>query len=277
MSGIGIGFGEIGPEYAPELLAPVILSVYGQQVLMGSGSGAGSGGVSSRKVKLDIHGYNLDFIDLKEGIVLDKFFVESVRFHVVVARTKEKMVVEATVENPAEKLPSRGSTSNATIHVTSVIAGSKPVSKRITSMITIESNNRMPDGTIRVTPNAPNSLADGTVFDVAINAFKRAVINRSHELRAERMGFTAQKMVQDRLLEVKAAFERLEVLCPTKDTAKPVRPLSELIEVLARIDAFPDERDGGGGGVPVGAGAGGVVAKSGGKKKMDLTDASVPI
>ncbi|KAJ3177705.1 hypothetical protein HK101_010197 [Irineochytrium annulatum] len=284
---------ERSPELAQELMSPVIGNVIGQQVL-------GAGGVGPRRLKLDIIGHNLDLIDLKSGIVLDRFYVDPVVFHAVIAKAKDKMVVEgrplfiwrlahndsATVENVVERL-SRGSAAAPVVVIKSIHQGAKPIHKRLTvsgiyldeqrnlilvqSMVTIDSESHRVGGA----PASPQvigapSLADGTVFDVAINAFKRAVINRSHELRAERMGFTAQRGVQDRLLEVKSAFERLEALCPgppgsriiantggtsvtqsseAKGTDTPntpkggIRSLSELIENLARVDSAPELED----------------------------------
>ncbi|KAJ3030933.1 UNVERIFIED_CONTAM: DNA polymerase delta subunit 4, partial [Siphonaria sp. JEL0065] len=198
---------ETNPELVFSALCPDIRDVSAQQVL---GATAGA----PRRVKLDIVGHNLDFIDMaSEGIVLLGFFVDPVRFHNVVATTKQKMVVEAVVENVVEKLPNRSSV--ASIVITPVFEGAKPISKRITSMITIDSNSQNSDGTSTHT-SQPNQLADGTIFEVCINAFKRAVINRSHELRAEAMGFPAQPEVQSRLQAVKEAFSKLEDLCPPK-------------------------------------------------------------
>jgi hypothetical protein len=230
------------PELAPELLGPSIRDISGQQVL-------GNTHAAPRRLKLDIVGQNLEFIDLKEGIVLSRLFVEPVKIQNVVARTKEKMVVEVTIENPIEKLPStsspatRSSGNNNIPHISikSVFIGAKPIEQRVRSMITIDAKNGSLNGS--AASEAASQLANGTVFDVALNAFKRAVINRSHELRAEALGFTAQKQVQERLLEVKAAFEKLEQLCPSPSSSSstgPQRSLSELIEVLARIDAFPE-------------------------------------
>ncbi|KAJ3237041.1 hypothetical protein HDU81_010044 [Chytriomyces hyalinus] len=270
---------ELVPELVFSALCPDIRDVSAQQVL-GATPGA------PRRVKLDIVGHNLDFIDMKEGILLTGFFVEPLRFHNVVATTKQKMVVEATIDSAVEKLPTRGNM--ATISVTPVFEGARPIVRRITSMITIDSNSQSPDGT-SVNTGHPNQLADGTIFDVCINAFKRAVINRSHELRAEAIGFPPQPDVQKRLAIVKAAFAKLEELCPPKvfsrgprsanssptrqkiggsgtvdkglssggvgtksgkglsatpgghhSTQPPKRKMSELIEFLAHIDAFPD-------------------------------------
>ncbi|KAJ3284214.1 hypothetical protein HDU79_008405 [Rhizoclosmatium sp. JEL0117] len=211
------GMEELNPELVFSALCPDIRDVSAQQVL-GSTPGA------PRRVKLDIVGNNLDFIDLAgEGILLVGFFVDPVRFHSVVATTKQKMVVEAVVENVVEKLPSRNNV--ASIVITPVFEGAKPISRRITSMITIDSKSQSPDGTSMHT-SQPNQLADGTIFDVCINAFKRAVINRSHELRAEAMGFPPQPDVQNRLLAVKEAFEKLEELCPAKQFSRLPRSAS---------------------------------------------------
>ncbi|KAJ3103742.1 hypothetical protein HDU96_009162 [Phlyctochytrium bullatum] len=303
------------PVLCPEALGPTVSNISGQQVLLPPVAAKSGDTVHPRKVKLEILGSNLDLLDMEEGILLERYFVDAVRFHRVVARTREKMIVEVTLESGIEKLPGRGNAHGPVVVFKSVHDGSKPIVKRLTSMTTVDAANpRNAHGT--PTPlSGTSSLADGTVFDVAINAFKRAVIHRSHELRAAAMGFTAHREVQERLGEVKAAFERLEALCapaaekPPAATpaaaaavgvaAAPVttsggapalaktgssstsmpgsprlsaasrtsgdnatagstqslastgsaqgssgvrrsRPLSELIEILARIDAFPD-------------------------------------
>ncbi|KAI8615829.1 hypothetical protein BC830DRAFT_256028 [Chytriomyces sp. MP71] len=197
---------ELSPELVFSALCPDIRDVSAQQVL-GATPGA------PRRVKLDIVGNNLDFIDMLEGILLVGFFVDPLRFHSVVATTKHKMVVEAMVDSAVEKLPSRGNA--ASVSITPVFEGARPITRRITSMITIDSNSQNPDGTTIILTN-PNQLADGTIFEVCINAFKRAVINRSHELRAEAIGFQPEPDVQKRLSTVKAAFAKLEELCPPK-------------------------------------------------------------
>ncbi|KAJ3401241.1 hypothetical protein HDV05_000604, partial [Chytridiales sp. JEL 0842] len=230
------------PELAPEMLSPCIRDVSGQQVL-GTTHGA------PRRLKLDIVGQNLDFLDLKAGVVIHRLFVEPIKIKTVVAKTMEKMVMEVTIEKPVERLSaaSRKNQPNQNhpyITTSSIFLGSKPSDHRIRSMITIDSQNALPDGSSNSSAHSVAQLSNGTVFDVVLNAFKRAVINRSHELRAEVLGFTAQKVVQQRLLEVKDAFEKLEKLCPLKpapsSTREPPRTLSELVEVLARIDAFPE-------------------------------------
>ncbi|KAJ3069350.1 hypothetical protein HDU98_007613 [Podochytrium sp. JEL0797] len=207
--------GTSSPELVFSALCPDIRDVSAQQVL-GATPGA------PRKVKLDLVGENLDFIDLNgEGILLVGFFVETVRFRTVVATTKQKMVVEAVVEGAVERLVGRsGVNGGASIVITPVFEGARPISRRITSMITIDSNSQNPDG---VSSNAAQSsqLADGTIFDVCINAFKRSVINRSHELRAEALHFQPQPDVQNRLAAVLAAFAKLEDLCPPKVSRMP--------------------------------------------------------
>ncbi|KAJ3215676.1 hypothetical protein HDU67_000144 [Dinochytrium kinnereticum] len=300
---------EIGPVLAPDAISPSITNIIGQQVLLPAPATTASKDeglkAAPRKVKLDILGSNLDLLDMKEGILLERYFVDPVRLHSVVARTKDKMVVEVTIDTGIEKLPGRSNTHGPVVVFKSVHDGAKPIVKRLTSMTTVDAAYPT-NGAL--SPHFPgnSTLADGTVFDVAINAFKRAVINRSHELRAAAMGFTAHPEVQERLSEVKSAFDRLEALCPLPGaaatsisagpsqassgaptpsssaaslqsgsrmgsaadlgtpgfipgrplatsqtatggtytspagTARSPRPLSQLIEILARIDAFPD-------------------------------------
>ncbi|KAJ3208943.1 hypothetical protein HDU82_001665 [Entophlyctis luteolus] len=205
---------DLNPELVFSVLCPNIRDVSAQQVLSSVPGG-------SRRVKLDVVGHNLDFIDMKEGISLVGFFVDTVKLHTVIATTKEKMVVEAVVENAVEK--SRGG--GAQIVYTPVFFGSRPISRKITNMITIDSNAENSNGDVLHTSQT-SALADGTIFDVCINAFKRAVINRSHEIRAGIMGFTPQPEVQERLRKVKAAFAKLEELCPPKPSLRLPRATS---------------------------------------------------
>ncbi|KAI8830351.1 hypothetical protein BC829DRAFT_132164 [Chytridium lagenaria] len=101
---------ETGPVFAPDAISPSVSNIIGQQVLLPLPVNAAVGVPAPRKVKLDILGSNLDLVDMKEGILLERYFVDPVRFHSVVARTKDKMVVEVTIESGIEKLPGRNNT-----------------------------------------------------------------------------------------------------------------------------------------------------------------------
>ncbi|KAJ3096012.1 hypothetical protein HDU97_006313 [Phlyctochytrium planicorne] len=212
---------EFSPIMAPDAIAPSVTKIIGQQVLLprpaaatglfGPGKDSDALPPAPRKVKLEVLGSNLDLVDMKEGILLERYFVDPVRLHNIVARTKDKMVVEVTIDSGIEKLPGRSNAHGPVVVFKSVHHGAKPIVCRLTSMSTVDTANPSNANSHFL---ASSTLADGTVFDVALSAFKRAVIHRSHELRATVIGFTAQPDVQQRLSEVKSAFDRLEALCP---------------------------------------------------------------